>query len=142
MTFGSTPNYDYDRHGVKSGSTGLQLGLLAKQDGFTDPDTASDLIVTCLTSRLATVSGVRATTIKLTSDAIMVDGHDAWHRQTQVVVTASDGSQFAGLQLDVIIVDLGAQHDYLGEYYSYCRMTAYDQLQQLEKAMATLTVVD
>ena len=140
----STPqsSYDYDRHGQESANAVVWLARLAKQDGFTDPQSAVNLIMTCLMPNFTSLPGAQIQGVQINDESTQVDGHNAWHRQTKVSWTLPNARADSGFQIDVIVVDLGQGRDYLGEYFSLCLLDAATQQQQLSNALSTLTVID
>ena len=142
-------SYDFDRHGQTTPATnssplttaraGLWVARLAKQDGFTDPQTATNLIMKCLMAGINAQPQLQIQRVQTIDATSQLGGRAAWHRQTRISWATPDATTGSGEQIDVITVDLGG--GYLGEYVSFCSLDATDLQQQLDNNLSTLTVV-
>ena len=138
--------FAYDVHGQQSlvaQSTqhawvnSLSVGRLPADDGFTDPQSAAKRAMDCFTSSDHYPGFLDRTDIL--SQTASIDGHPAWHIQTQVHVSMPDLPAIQGGVVDIVVVDLGAGLD-PGIFLAAISIGDASGRQRVDAAMATLTV--
>ncbi|MDR0436514.1 MAG: DUF2510 domain-containing protein [Propionibacteriaceae bacterium] len=113
------------------------VGRLAIADGYTDIAVAAQQVMMCHSTYRHYVD--RPTDVLVAGEAIRVSGHHAWHIQWQNNYDP-ELRGFDGEILDVIVVDLGPDVDYLGLFFS-CRPIGYEDFRlDIEAVIASLRV--
>ena len=111
------------------------VAQLSKDDGFADPESAAEYMMDCV-ARSDYYHGFTSRE-DLSSQAMTIDGHAAWHRQANVYVEDPEAPEADGDVVDVITVDLGAS---LGVYVSGCTIGDEQVCAQVREAIKTLKV--
>jgi hypothetical protein len=116
----------------------IGVALLANVDGFTDVRSSAEMVMECLASSSYYVGFTDR--VDMTNAATTINGHPAWHIRSQIHVSLANLPQVEGDVVDIIVVDLGDGKDHLGLYTSAFTIDDTAVQQQVETAMATLTV--
>jgi len=140
-------DFTYDGHwqsktiyqtGGTTWESNIGVALLSADDDFTDISTSAEQVMECLASSdyYKDFSG----RVDISSAATTIAGHAAWHIESEIHVNDPDFPKVQGDVVDVIVVDLGSQ-DHLGLYMSCYTIGDTAVQQQVQTAMATLTVI-
>jgi hypothetical protein len=114
------------------------VALLSNADGFTDIGPSAEQIMECFASSgyYDDFSG----RVDLVDEQTTISGHAAWHIESEIHIDDPTLPDVAGDVVDVIVVDLGGTKDHLGLYLSAYTIGDDVTKQQIQTAMATLTV--
>lgn len=112
------------------------VARLAKDDGFTDPQSAAGYMMDCV-ARSGYYAGFKSRE-DLGSEAMTVDGHPAWHLSANVYAEDPNAPEAKGDLVDVVVVDLNEQS--LGVYVSGCTIGDKEVCDQVHKTITTLKV--
>lgn len=114
------------------------VGALNAVDGFTDIRQSAHQTMECFAS-----SGyyIGYTGRKdLVDQEYSVDGHQAWHMQTEVYVSMRSLPQVKGDTVDVIVVDTGDK-DHFGIFISSVNIGDQARMQKMQAAISGLKVI-
>ncbi|CEI31983.1 DUF2510 domain-containing protein [Propionibacterium freudenreichii] len=115
----------------------IGVGALNAQDGFTDVRASAHSTLECYASTdyYDGFTGRK----DLVDEQTTVDGHPAWHIQTEVYVTMRDIPQVRGDRVDIVVVDVG-NRDHLGLFLGSSNLGDAGRNGKVDAAMKTLRV--
>ena len=131
----------YDLHAqtqevVPGWISNIAVGLLSNHDGFVDISTSAEMIMECFASSGYYMNFSEREDIQ-PGEQVSISGHPAWHIQSNIYVS---GYSVAGDTVDVYVVDLGANKDHLGLFFSSCTIGDTARCAKVQAAIATLAV--
>lgn len=91
------------------------VGGLPVAEGFSDPQTAASMMMSCFASSDYYMGYTGEKEIR--SEALTVDGHPAWWKRSEIYVTLPNLPKVRGDVVDVVVVNTG-QTDFLGMYFN------------------------
>jgi len=114
----------------------ISVGLLAKDEGFTDPKMAASRIMDCLSrsSYYVAYTGRK----DISNQAVTINGHPGRYLRTNVLVSLTGQPTIKGDVVDVVVVDLG--DNTFGVFMSTCTMGDTTVCAQVNTARKSLTV--
>ena len=114
----------------------IAVGALLFEDGFTDLSTSARQTLECYASS-GYYSGYTGRK-DLVDEETTVDGHQAWHMQSEVYVEMESLPQVDGDVVDIYVVDVGSD-DHLGVFISSVTIGDSDRDKKVRDCIAGLT---
>lgn len=125
------PNYD----GLSSWVASVLVAELVAGDGFFSPQDGADIVMRCVTGTF--YGDAEVTRNDTVSEAITVDGHDAWVIESQLSFDIPDLTTTSELAI-IVVVDTGVEASSL--YYASIPDTVADLATDARAAMEDLRV--
>lgn len=115
----------------------VSVGALNSVDGFTDPVVSAHQTMDCYASSgyYTDYTGRK----DLVDEATTVDGHQAWHMQSEVYVSKSYLPQVKGDVVDIYVVDVGSG-DHFGVFISSVTIDDTDRDKKVRECISKLEV--
>jgi len=116
----------------------IAVGALLFEDGFIDLNTSARQTLECYASS-GYYDGYTGQK-DLVDEETTVDGHQAWHIQSEVYVSMSSLPQVRGDVVDIYVVDVGS-NDHLGVFISSINLGDADRMAKAQECMDQMKVV-